>query len=82
MSFLFSVRSPQWLRSKWWALKKHVPESDATTFQGMFSLLPLSPWLVLNEYFLVAFSQWSGRSLLMQPVNMPQKLAVFKGWPY
>ena len=36
MFFPFSVRSPQWLRSKWWALKKHVPDSDTTTFQGMF----------------------------------------------
>lgn len=34
-----SVRSPQWLRSKWWALKKHVPESEATTFEGMSSYL-------------------------------------------
>lgn len=34
-----SVRSPQWLRSKWWALKKHVPESDATSFEGIYSYL-------------------------------------------
>lgn len=34
-----SVRSPQWLRSKWWALKKHVPESEATTFEGIYSYL-------------------------------------------
>lgn len=34
-----SVRSPQWLRSKWWALKKHVPDSDTTTFQGTVSYL-------------------------------------------
>ena len=37
--FCFSVRSPQWLRSKWWALKKHVPESDATSFEGIYSYL-------------------------------------------
>ena len=35
--FHFSVRSPQWLRSKWWALKKHVPENEATTFEGIAS---------------------------------------------
>ncbi|XP_031570832.1 cyclin-D-binding Myb-like transcription factor 1 [Actinia tenebrosa] len=23
-----SVRSPQWLRSKWWAMKKHIPAND------------------------------------------------------
>lgn len=23
-TFIYSVRSPQWLRSKWWALKRHV----------------------------------------------------------
>jgi len=34
-----SVRSPQWLRSKWWALKKHVPESETTAFQGTVSYL-------------------------------------------
>lgn len=34
-----SVRSPQWLRSKWWALKKHVPENEATTFEGIYSYL-------------------------------------------
>lgn len=34
-----SVRSPQWLRSKWWALKKHVPESDMGTFEAIVSFL-------------------------------------------
>ena len=35
----FSVRSPQWLRSKWWALKKHVPEMEATSFEAIYSYL-------------------------------------------
>ncbi|KAJ7379344.1 Cyclin-D-binding Myb-like transcription factor 1 [Desmophyllum pertusum] len=37
-----SVRSPQWLRSKWWALKKHVPEGDAVTFEGTVTYLYLT----------------------------------------
>ncbi|XP_015761824.1 PREDICTED: cyclin-D-binding Myb-like transcription factor 1 isoform X1 [Acropora digitifera] len=34
-----SVRSPQWLRSKWWALKKHVPENEMTSFEDISSFL-------------------------------------------
>lgn len=34
-----SVRSPQWLRSKWWALKKHVPDSGMGTFEATVSFL-------------------------------------------
>ncbi|KXJ12508.1 Cyclin-D-binding Myb-like transcription factor 1 [Exaiptasia diaphana] len=33
-----SVRSPQWLRSKWWALKKHIP-SNSQTFREMVEYL-------------------------------------------
>jgi len=76
MSFPFSVRSPQWLRSKWWALKKHVPESETTAFQGMYLLsITLNIWLVASEYFFMALSQSSG-NLLMQPPT------CYKIWPY
>ena len=37
-SFL-SVRSPQWLRSKWWALKRHVPDTHVTNFRNAIEYL-------------------------------------------
>jgi len=43
------VRSPQWLRSKWWALKKHVPESEATTFEGIAS----KEVIIYYEFFIL-----------------------------
>ncbi|KAK3725277.1 hypothetical protein QZH41_010113, partial [Actinostola sp. cb2023] len=36
-----SVRSPQWLRSKWWALKKHIP-SNYINFREMVEYLHLN----------------------------------------
>ena len=57
MSFRISVRSPQWLRSKWWALKKHVPESDTTTFQGMFS--PSLCWYQMSTFDGTFTVQWN-----------------------
>lgn len=30
-----SVRSPQWLRGKWWSLKRHVPNSNDICFQDI-----------------------------------------------
>lgn len=39
INLITSVRSPQWLRSKWWALKKHVPEMEATSFEAIYSYL-------------------------------------------
>lgn len=29
-----SVRSPQWLRGKWWSLKRHVPDYQLLPFPG------------------------------------------------
>ena len=29
----FSVRSPQWLRGKWWSLKRHVPDYQMLSCQ-------------------------------------------------
>ena len=77
MSFPFSVRSPQWLRSKWWALKKHVPESETTAFQGMYSPLSvtLNIWLVASEYFLMALSQSSGNLSMQPPTGRKQMVA-------
>ena len=43
--FCYSVRSPQWLRSKWWALKRHV-----TNYQN----LPLREILDTLSALLVA----------------------------
>lgn len=33
------MRSPQWLRSKWWALKRHVPDSHVTNFRHAIEYL-------------------------------------------
>lgn len=30
-----SVRSPQWLRAKWWSMKRHVRRYQDMTFQGL-----------------------------------------------
>lgn len=30
-----SVRSPQWLRGKWWSLKRHVPDASKMTFREL-----------------------------------------------
>jgi len=70
MLFPFSVRSPQWLRSKWWALKKHVPESDATTFQGVSPPpSPYKPSTGMNWVLLMALSQCSGTLLMWPPMD-------------
>ncbi|GFT52462.1 cyclin-D-binding Myb-like transcription factor 1 [Nephila pilipes] len=34
-----SVRSPQWLRGKWWNLKRHVPNSNVIPFQEICEYL-------------------------------------------
>ncbi|KAF8766387.1 Cyclin-D-binding Myb-like transcription [Argiope bruennichi] len=34
-----SVRSPQWLRGKWWNLKRHVPNANSITFQEICDYL-------------------------------------------
>ncbi|XP_033111281.1 cyclin-D-binding Myb-like transcription factor 1 [Anneissia japonica] len=34
-----SVRSPQWLRAKWWALKRHVPNHNTLSFQEILARL-------------------------------------------
>uniref|UniRef100_A0A2L2Y3E6 Cyclin-D-binding Myb-like transcription factor 1 n=1 Tax=Parasteatoda tepidariorum TaxID=114398 RepID=A0A2L2Y3E6_PARTP len=34
-----SVRSPQWLRGKWWSLKRHVPNSNTVSFQEVCEYL-------------------------------------------
>jgi len=31
-----SVRSPQWLRGKWWSMKRHVSGYQDMTFPGLF----------------------------------------------
>jgi hypothetical protein len=34
-NFIFcSARSPQWLRGKWWTLKRHVPDYQNMALQG------------------------------------------------
>lgn len=72
MPFTFSVRSPQWLRSKWWALKKHVPDSDTTTFQGMFFLS--------FGWYRYQMCTFDGTFTVQCNVasNAPQNLAVFE----
>lgn len=34
-----SVRSPQWLRGKWWSMKRHVPEYQIHTFPSIVDYL-------------------------------------------
>jgi hypothetical protein len=34
-----AVRSPQWLRSKWWALKRHVPDTHVVNFRSSIDYL-------------------------------------------
>lgn len=34
-----SVRSPQWLRSKWWTLKRHVPSYQTLPFVDVLANL-------------------------------------------
>ncbi|XP_071960347.1 cyclin-D-binding Myb-like transcription factor 1 [Antedon mediterranea] len=34
-----SVRSPQWLRAKWWSLKRHVPNHNTLLFQEILTRL-------------------------------------------
>ncbi|KFM77482.1 Cyclin-D-binding Myb-like transcription factor 1, partial [Stegodyphus mimosarum] len=34
-----SVRSPQWLRGKWWSLKRHVPNCNIISFQEICEYL-------------------------------------------
>lgn len=41
-NLLLSVRSPQWLRGKWWSLKRHVPDYQEMDFQGKSILFSLS----------------------------------------
>jgi len=36
-----SVRSPQWLRGKWWSMKRHVTGYQEMTFPGL-SLLSVT----------------------------------------
>ena len=54
---LLSVRSPQWLRGKWWSLKRHVPDYQEMDFQGksiLFSSLSVfhlsSAWKCNRSY--------------------------------
>jgi len=44
-----SVRSPQWLRGKWWSMKRHIRGYQDMTFQG---LLPVTDYSVciINNY--------------------------------
>ncbi|XP_065830067.1 cyclin-D-binding Myb-like transcription factor 1 [Oscarella lobularis] len=44
-----AVRSPQWLRSKWWALKRQVPEPQNLTFRGMIDYLHANQASVLRN---------------------------------
>ncbi|OWF41981.1 cyclin-D-binding Myb-like transcription factor 1 isoform X2 [Mizuhopecten yessoensis] len=34
-----SVRSPQWLRGKWWSLKRHVPDYQLLSFSDLITFL-------------------------------------------
>lgn len=38
---LYSARSPQWLRSKWWALKRQVPNYQTVPFHDLLSKLTM-----------------------------------------
>ncbi|XP_070559776.1 cyclin-D-binding Myb-like transcription factor 1 [Ptychodera flava] len=38
-----SVRSPQWLRSKWWALKRHIQDHSSMTLSAIIESLRINP---------------------------------------
>ncbi|XP_077981730.1 cyclin-D-binding Myb-like transcription factor 1 [Glandiceps talaboti] len=38
-----SVRSPQWLRSKWWTLKRHLPDHAVMTLSALLESLRSNP---------------------------------------
>jgi len=37
-----SARSPQWLRGKWWTLKKNIPDYNIIPFKGQYQSYVLS----------------------------------------
>ncbi|XP_029634872.1 cyclin-D-binding Myb-like transcription factor 1 isoform X1 [Octopus sinensis] len=37
-----SVRSPQWLRGKWWSLKRHVPDYQVLPFSALVNYLKVT----------------------------------------
>ncbi|XP_052823223.1 cyclin-D-binding Myb-like transcription factor 1 isoform X3 [Octopus bimaculoides] len=37
-----SVRSPQWLRGKWWSLKRHVPDYQVLSFSALVNYLKVT----------------------------------------
>lgn len=47
-----SVRSPQWLRSKWWTIKRQIANHKDVSFPGnvLLQVLPLLPCLHLRSY--------------------------------
>ena len=45
--YVCSARSPQWLRGKWWSLKRHIPDYQLIPFHGK----------IMDTYFTVANSK-------------------------
>ncbi|GAB1606708.1 cyclin-D-binding Myb-like transcription factor 1 isoform X1 [Argonauta hians] len=67
-----SVRSPQWLRGKWWSLKRHVPDYHILPFSALVNYLKVTH---LNVQLKNTPSSSSG-SLQLTKVELPTALSL------
>ncbi|XP_036358042.1 cyclin-D-binding Myb-like transcription factor 1 isoform X3 [Octopus sinensis] len=42
INLILNVRSPQWLRGKWWSLKRHVPDYQVLPFSALVNYLKVT----------------------------------------
>lgn len=77
-----SVRSPQWLRGKWWSLKRHVPDYQLLTFTALVDCLKVSHLenvrfkTPLNNNLQVAKVDLSQTDALESDISFPTSLPV------
>ncbi|XP_041346863.1 cyclin-D-binding Myb-like transcription factor 1 isoform X2 [Gigantopelta aegis] len=74
-----SVRSPQWLRGKWWSLKRHVPDYQTLPFEEIINYLKNIPYYTSYQKARVLGSSVRGSTSDLDMQILPHGVSMETG---